>query len=143
MSGEIKTHHPGYLRSQNTFYSGKLKGGGRIYQKTFVDTYCKLVFAKLYDSKTPITSAVLINHRVLLYFEQHDLPMLRRLTHLVREYCGRMDQQDYSLYLAINGIAHTKIKAHSQQTSIIFKLFYRTIPQDFYQVVFHRNSMAN
>ncbi len=53
--GEIETHHPGYLGSQDTFYVGNLKGVGRIYQQTFVDTYSKVAFAKLYTSKTPIT----------------------------------------------------------------------------------------
>jgi len=38
-NGEIETFHPGYLGSQDTFYVGTLKGVGRIYQQTFVDTY--------------------------------------------------------------------------------------------------------
>ena len=36
--GEIETAHPGYLGSQDTFYVGAMKGVGRIYQQTFVDT---------------------------------------------------------------------------------------------------------
>lgn len=111
--GEIETHHPGYLGSQNTFYVGNLKGVGRIYQQTFVDTYCKVAFAKLYISKTPITSADLLNDRVLPHFEQHNSSILRILTDRGTEYCGCMDQHDYELYLAINGIEHTKTKAHS------------------------------
>ena len=55
--GEIETAHPGYLGSQDTFYVGHLKGVGRIYQQTFVDTYGKVAFAKLYVTKTPITAA--------------------------------------------------------------------------------------
>ena len=55
--GEIETAHPGYLGSQDTFYVGNLKGVGRIYQQTFVDTYSKIAFAKLYTTKTPITAA--------------------------------------------------------------------------------------
>ncbi len=47
-TGEIETAHPGYLGSQDTFYVGTLKGVGRIYQQTFVDTYSKVAFAKLY-----------------------------------------------------------------------------------------------
>ena len=54
--GEIETHHPGYLGSQDTFYVGNLKGVGRIYQQTFIDTYSKVAFAKLYTTKTPITA---------------------------------------------------------------------------------------
>ena len=37
-SGEIETMHPGYLGAQDTFYVGNLKGVGRIYQQTFIDT---------------------------------------------------------------------------------------------------------
>jgi len=55
--GEIETAHLGYLGSQDTFYVGTLKGVGRIYQQTFVDTYAKVAFAKLYTTKTPITAA--------------------------------------------------------------------------------------
>lgn len=59
--GEIDTAHPG----QDTFYVGTLKGVGRIHQQTFVDTYSKWAVAKLYTTKTPITSADLLNDRVL------------------------------------------------------------------------------
>ena len=78
--GEIETAHPGYLGSQDTFYVGTLKGVDRIYQQTFVDTYFKVAFAKLYTTKTPITSADLLNGEVLPFFESHKLPMLRILT---------------------------------------------------------------
>lgn len=33
--------HPGYLDSQDTFYTGTIKGVGRFYQQTFIDTYSK------------------------------------------------------------------------------------------------------
>ena len=109
--GEIETAHPGYLGSQDTFYVGNLKGVGRIYQQTFVDTYSKVAFAKLYTTKTPITAADILNDKVLPYFEQYALPMLRILTDRGTEYCGRVDHHDYQLYLAINDIDHTKTKA--------------------------------
>ena len=80
VAGEIETAHPGYLGSQDTFYVGTLKGVGRVYQQTFVDTWSKVAFAKLYTTKTPITAADLLNDRVLPFFERHELPMLRILT---------------------------------------------------------------
>ena len=93
--GEIETAHPGYLGSQDTFYVGTLKGVGRIYQQTFVDTYSKVACAKLYTTKTPITAADLLNDKVLPLFEEHGLPMLRILTDRGTEYCGRPEQHDY------------------------------------------------
>jgi Winged helix-turn helix len=58
--GEFESEHPGYCGAQDTFYVGNLKGVGRIYQQTFIDTYTKVSFAKLYDRKTPITAADLL-----------------------------------------------------------------------------------
>ena len=136
--GEIETHHPGYLDSQDTFYVGNLKGVGRIYQQTFVDTYSKVALAKLYTSKTPITSADILNDQVLPFFGQNHLPMLRILTDRGTEYCGRIDQHDYQLYLAINDIDHTKTRAQSPQTNGICERFHKTILQEFYQVTFRK-----
>lgn len=136
--GEIETAHPGYLGSQDTFYVGTLKGVGRIYQQTFVDTYSKVAFAKLYTTKTPITSADILNDRVLPFFEEHKLPMLRILTDRGTEYCGKAEQHDYQLYLAINDIEHTKTKARHPQTNGICERFHKTILQEFYQVTFRK-----
>ena len=77
--GEIETAHPGYLGSQDTFYVDNLKCWSQ-YQQSFVDTYSKVAFAKLYTTKTPITAADLLNDKVLPYFTEHQLPMLRILT---------------------------------------------------------------
>lgn len=142
-SGEIETHHPGYLGSQDTFYVGNMKGVGRIYQQTFVDTYSKTAFAKLYTTKTPITAADLLNDKVLPFFEAHDLPMLRILTDRGTEYCGRVDQHDYQLYLAINDIDHTKTKAMSPQTNGICERFHKTILNEFYQITFRKKLYEN
>ena len=135
---EIETAHPGYLGSQDTFYVGTFKGVGRIYQQTFVDTYSKVAFAKLYTTKTPITAADMLNDRVLPFFEQQELPMLRILTDRGTEYCGRADQHDYQLYLALNDIDHTKTKVRSPQTNGICERFHKTILQEFFQVTLRK-----
>jgi transposase InsO family protein len=136
--GEIETHHPGYLGSQDTFYVGTLKGVGRIYQQTFVDTYSKVAFAKLYKTKTPITSADILNDKVLPFFESYDLQMLRILTDRGKEYCGKVEQHDFELYLAINGIEHSKTKARHPQTNGICERFHKTILHEFYQITFRK-----
>ena len=141
--GEIETAHPGYLGSQDTFYVGTLKGVGRIYQQTFIDTYAKVGFAKLYTTKTPITAADLLNDRVLPFYEEHQLPLLRILTDRGTEYCGKIETHDYQLYLAINDIDHSKTKAKSPQTNGICERFHKTILQEFYQVTFRKKIYRN
>ena len=138
VAGEIETAHPGYLGSQDTYYVGNLKGVGRIYQQTFIDTYAKVGFAKLYTTKTPITSADLLNDKVLPFYEQHQLPLLRILTDRGTEYCGKAETHDYQLYLAINDIEHTKTRARSPQTNGICERFHKTVNQEFYQVTFRK-----
>lgn len=136
--GEIETAHPGYLGSQDTFYVGNLKGVGRIYQQTYVDTYCKVAHCKLYTTKTPITEADLLNDKVLPFYESQQLPVLRILTDRGTEYCGKVEHHDYQLYLAINDIDHTKTKAMSPQTNGICERFHKTILNEFYQVTFRK-----
>ena len=138
VAGEIETAHPGYLGSQDTFYVGTLKGVGRIYQQTFIDTYAKVGFAKLYTTKTPITAADLLNDKVLPFYERHQMPLLRILTDRGTEYCGKAETHDYQLYLAINDIEHTKTKARSPQTNGICERFHKTILQEFYQITFRK-----
>ena len=99
--GEIESHHPGYLGSQDTFYVGTIKGVGRIYQQTFVDTYSKWASAKLYTTKTPITAADLLNDRVLPFFASQEMGVIRILTDRGTEYCGKVETHDYELYLGV------------------------------------------
>ena len=137
-SGEIETVHPGYLGSQDTFYVGTLKGVGRIYQQTFVDTYAKWAAAKLYTAKTAITAAELLNDRVLPFFEAQGAPLLRILTDRGTEFCGRYDEHPYQLFLAVHDIDHTKTKVKSPQTNGICERFHKTALQEFYQVTFRK-----
>lgn len=92
--GEIVSEHPGYLGAQDTMYVGTLKGVGRIYQQTYIDTYCRVAFTKLYNMKTPITSADLLNDRVIPFYESNDIRLIRVLTDRGTEYCGKMENHD-------------------------------------------------
>jgi len=132
--GEIETEHPGYLGAQDTYYVGTIKGVGRIYQQTFIDTYSRVAFVKLYDRKSALTAADLLNDRVLPWFEQQEVPLLRILTDRGTEYCGSLQHHEYQLYLAIEDIAHTKTKVRNPQTNGICERFHRTIQDEFYQV---------
>jgi hypothetical protein len=97
--GEFESECPGYCGAQDTFYVGTMKGVGRIYQQTFIDTYTKVAFAKLYDRKTPITAAELLNDRVLPFFDAHEVKLCRVLTDRGTEYCGNPEHHEYELLL--------------------------------------------
>lgn len=136
--GEIETEHPGYLGAQDTFYIGNLKGVGRIYQQTFIDTYSKVAMVKVYDRKNALVAADLLNDRVIPFFEKHGIPLLRILTDRGTEFCGRREHHEYQLYLSIENIDHSKTKAKSPQQNGICERFQKTMHHEFYHVAFRK-----
>jgi transposase InsO family protein len=136
--GEFESECPGYCGAQDTFYVGTLKGVGRVYQQTFIDTYSKVACAKLYDRKTPLTAADLLNDRVVPFFDEHEIPLCRMLTDRGTEYCGNPEHHEYELYLAVEDIEHTRTKVKRPQTNGICERFHRTVLDEFYRVAFRR-----
>src|SRR3982751_1613776 len=136
--GEIETAHPGYLGAQDTYYVGTIKSIGRIYQQTFIDTYSKVASVKLYDRKNALVAADMLNDRVLPFYEENGVPLLRVLTDRGTEYCGNREHHEYQLYLAVENIDHSRTKAYSPQTNGICERFHRTIQDEFYSVAFRK-----
>lgn len=138
LQGEIETEHPGYLLAQDTYYVGTIKGVGRIYQQTLIDTYSKVAFAKLYDRKNALVAADMLNDKVIPWFEEQEIRILRLLTDRGTEYCGAHDRHEYELYLAVEDIDHTRTKAKHPQTNGICERLHQTIQNEFYSLAFRR-----
>ena len=138
--GEIETYHPGYLGAQDTYYVGYIKGVGKIYQQTFIDTYTRVAAAKLYDRKNALVAADMLNDKVLPLYEQYDIKLLRILTDRGTEYCGAREHHEYQLYLTIEDIDHSKTKARSPQTNGICERLHRTMQDEFYAIAFRKKS---
>jgi transposase InsO family protein len=136
--GEIETEHPGYLGAQDTFYVGTLKGVGRVYQQTFIDTYSKVASAKLYDRKNALVAADMLNDKAVPFFETHGIRLLRVLTDRGTEYCGQREHHEYQLYLAVEDIDHSRTKARHPQSNGICERFHKTILNEFYRVAFRK-----
>jgi transposase InsO family protein len=141
--GEFESECPGYCGAQDTFYVGNMKGVGRIYQQTFIDTYSKVAFAKLYDRKTAITAADLLNDRVVPFFDEKEVRLSRVLTDRGTEYCGNPEHHEYELYLAIEDIDHSRTKTKSPQTNGICERFHKTVLDEFYRVAFRKKLYAS
>jgi len=136
--GEFESECPGYCGAQDTFYVGTMKGVGRIYQQTFIDTYAKVAFAKLYDRKTALTAADLLNDRVVPFFDAHEVKLCRVLTDRGTEYCGNPEHHEYELYLAVEDVDHSRTKAKNPQTNGIVERFHKTVLNEFYRVAFRK-----
>ena len=136
--GEIETDHPGYLGSQDTYYVGTFKGIGRVYQQTFVDTYSKVSQAKVYTEKTALTAADMLNDKVLPWYEEQGISVLRILTDRGTEYSGKIENHAYQLFLSIEDIYHSRTKAYHPQTNGICERFHKTMKTEFYDTAFRK-----
>jgi transposase InsO family protein len=78
----------------------------------------------------------MLNDRVLPFYEDNDVPLLRVLIDRGTEYCGNREAHEYELYLAVENIDHSRTRAKSPQTNGICERFHRTVQEEFYSVAF-------
>lgn len=97
-----------------------------------------MAFAKLYTSKHAITSADILNDRVLPFFDEQQIPLLRVLTDRGTEFNGRPENHEYELYLQIEGIDHSKTKVRHPQSNGICERLHRTMQDEFYAIAFRK-----
>lgn len=136
--GEIETFHPGFLLGQDTYYVGYIKGVGKIYQQTCIDTFSNVGFAKLYTDKTAITAADMLNDKVLPFFDDEQIQLLRVLTDRGTEYGGKLEQHPYQLFLHLNDIEHSRTKVRHPQTNGCTERLNQIVQDEFYAVAFRK-----
>jgi len=98
-----------------------------------------VAFAKLYDRKTPLPAADLLNDRVVSFFHSNGIPLARVPTDRGAKYCGNPQHHEYELYLAVDNIDHTRTKARSPQTNGIVERLHKTMLNEFYHISFRTN----
>ena len=125
----MQTLFPGYLGSQDTYFVGTVKGIGKIYQQTYIDTYAKVAICKLYDRKNALVAADLLNDRVIPFYDLNDIKLLRMLTDRGSEYKGIREHNEHELYLVIEEIDHIFTKAKSRKQMVFVRDFINTIQQ--------------
>jgi transposase InsO family protein len=136
--GEVESPHPGFLLAHDTCYIGTIKGVGRIYQQTAIDTHANVGFAKLYLEKTGLVAADFLNDKVLPFYDAQGIRVHRVLTDNGVEYCGRQESHPYELFLYLNDIEHTRTKVRRPQTNGSVERLNQTIQDEFYSVAFRK-----
>lgn len=137
--GEIETEHPGYLGSQATYFVGKIKEIGSIYSQIFIDTYShsRVAFAKRYTEKSAVTAADRLNDRVVPWFDEQQVPLLRVLTDAGLNNCGNKEHHVYQLYLVLEEDP-SKTKANNPQTNGVCERFNKTMKEAFFDITFRK-----
>lgn len=123
----VEADGPAELLNQDTFYWGTLKGVGKVYVQVIVDVFCSLAFSKVYTSKMPITSADLLNDRVLPFYDALAKPVKAILTDNVREFCGRPDNHPHEFFLQLHDIEYRTTRVRSPRTNGFVERMNRTL----------------
>lgn len=131
----VESSRPGELLSQDTFFVGTLKGVGRVYLHTVVDTFGSYAFGFLHTSKQPEAAVAVLHNDVLPFYQDLDIPVEKILTDNGREFCGT-DNHPFELYLQLNEIKHKRTKVAHPQTNGFVERFHRTVLDEFFRLVF-------
>lgn len=132
----VESSRPGELLSQDTFYVGQLKGVGKVYLHTVVDTFGSYAFGVLGTSKQPEWAVSVLYNDVLPFYEDKGLPIGAILTDNGREFCGREMQHPFETFLALGDIQHRRTKVRTPKTNGFVERFHRTILDEFFRVTF-------
>jgi hypothetical protein len=80
----------------------------------------------------------MLNDRVLPFYNEQDVPVLRILTDRGTEYKGKIENHAYQLFLSIEGIEHTTTKAYPPQTNGICERFNKTMKHEFFETAMRK-----
>ena len=130
----VESTRPGELLNQDTFYWGTLKGVGKVYVQVVVDTFCSLAFAKVYNSKMPITACDLLYERVLPFYDALGVSVGAVLTDNGREFCGKPESHPYELLLAIEDIEHRNTRVRTPRTNGFVERMNRTLLDECFRI---------
>lgn len=131
----VESSRPGELLSQDTFYVGRLKGVGKVYLHSVVDTYGSYAFGFLHTSKQPEAAVAVLHNDVLPFYQQQGLKVQAILTDNRREFCGK-DSHPFELYLALNDLEHRRARVRRPQTNGFVERFNRTVLDEFFREAF-------
>ncbi len=131
----VESSRPGELLSQDTFYVGYLKGVGKVYLHTVVDTYGSYAFGFLYTSKQPEAAVAVLHNDVLPFYQDQNISVEKILTDNGREFCGT-DSHPFEMYLQLNDIKHKRTKVRKPQTNGFVERFHRTVLDEFFRLAF-------
>mgnify|MGYP000550660751 CR=1 FL=1 len=134
----VESSRPGELLSQDTFYVGQLKGVGKVYMHTVVDTHGSYAFGFLHASKQPAAAVSVLHNDVLPFYAELGLSVGAILTDNGKEFCGREDHP-FEVYLALNEIEHRTTRVGRPQTNGFVERFHGTALEEFFRLAFRQS----
>lgn len=131
----LNTKYPGHIIGMDVFYVGTLKGTGRIFQLTAIDTFSSYAWAKLYTDKSAVSACDFIMH---VHNNNLDVPIQSVLTDNGLEFTTHHTSKNHSFERLVQelNIKHRLTKVRHPWTNGACERLNRTLLEEFYQVAF-------
>lgn len=129
----VKASQPGELVCLDTFYIGKLKGVGKVWQYTACDAACSYGVAQVSLEFSAGATARFLTSRVLPDYDEAGWQIQRVLTDHGNEFRGQFDKA-----CAQRGIRHTRTRPRHAWTNGFVERLHGTILQELWRIEFRR-----
>ena len=131
----LDTRYPGHIIGMDVFYVGTLKGVGRIFQITAIDTYSSYAWAKLYTDKSALSACDFMIH---VHNNSQDIPIESVLTDNGLEFTTHHASKNHSFERLLSelNVRHRLTKVRHPWTNGACERLNRTILEEFYQLAF-------
>lgn len=125
---------PGDLVALDSFYIGNLKGVGKVYQLTAVDTCTRWAITKLIIGPVTAADTIRFIDHVRKTMRRLGIPVVNVLTDNGPEYVAAT----FQAHLAEVGISHVRIPPRSPNHNAVCERFQGTMLQECWRPAFHR-----
>jgi transposase InsO family protein len=129
---------PGDLVALDSFYVGKLKGIGKVWQFTAVDTHTRWAVVDLVAADHTAQAAAVFLDLVIERLATAGITTRGILTDRGPEFGG----SDFTSHVRELDISHTKTPPRSPNHNAVCERFQGTVLHEFYRVAFHREFFA-
>jgi transposase InsO family protein len=135
----LATGGPGELVCLDSFYIGKLKGVGKVYQLSAIDVFTRLAFVWLVVGTPDATVSMRFLERLLRHYRRHGITVRAVLTDNGPEY----NASAFSAAVVAKGLTHVRIPARSPNHNAVVERFHGTILQECWRPAFHRRHFTS
>jgi len=125
---------PGELVCLDSFYIGKLKGVGKVYQLSAIDVFTRFAFVWLVLGTPDASVSLRFLDRLLRHYKSHGVTVRAVLSDNGPEY----NASAFSAAVAAKGLRHVRIPARSPNHNAVVERFHETILQECWRPAFHR-----
>jgi transposase InsO family protein/transposase len=130
---------PGELVCIDSFYIGKLKGVGKVYQLSAIDVFTRFAFVALVVGTPDASVSIRFLDRLLRHYRRHGVNVRAVLSDNGPEY----NASAFSAAVAAKGLTHVRIPARSPNHNAVVERFHQTILQECWRPAFHRRCFTS